>query len=83
MALPATGPKYVPPRPTYPPIGGGQQNPMHMMMQFMMKMMMMMMSQFQQGGGGHHQYNQFQQPGGYGSPQPSPFNYFGGGGFFA
>ena len=64
------------PRPTYPrPGGGGYGNPQSLftMMQIMMKMAQMMMTQFQHGG---NQYGSpFQTPGGYGSPQPSPFNY--------
>jgi hypothetical protein len=54
---------------------------MFQMMQMLMMMMKMMMSQFQ-GGGGQSPYGQspFGQPGGYGQqPNPSPFNFYGGG----
>lgn len=52
---------------------------MFSMMQIMMKMLQMMMSQFRPGGGGPTPYgNPFQGQPGYGSPQPSPFNFYGG-----
>lgn len=68
------------PRPTYPNPGQlGQPQIMFSMMQIMMKMMQLMMTQFQPPGGGGQYGNPFQTPVAYGSPQPSPFTYFGGG----
>lgn len=81
MALPAPGTRVVTPRPYTPPRTQPNYNSsMFGMFQILAGLTQIMMSQFQFGGGfgGGYQpgYNPF---GGYGAPQPSPFNFYGPG----
>ncbi|MBS2039207.1 hypothetical protein JST97_29760 [bacterium] len=79
MALPATGTRRPLPQPGPGPIGSGGGNPMQIILQIITQLMQVMMSQFQ-GGGFQQPSNPFGNPGAYGPQQPSPFNFYAGGG---